>query len=130
MSRSVMRSDWRELGIVRCVLAKNLEVLRAVCEAADRRVCDAEPLTLKSLLTWRRADKVSRPSSNEGGLYAAGLRFGDPPVVAMRATVVGFCHLIEFFTAGQVVGRVYTLRSLCHTSREATCDLRRLEHTR
>jgi hypothetical protein len=51
-------------------------------------------------------DPVTRPSTNEDGLYTRGLRFGDPRVVAVLATLVGFCYLLEGFTNHQLVHRV------------------------
>jgi hypothetical protein len=63
---------------------------------------------------------VTRPSTNEAGLYPPGLRFGDPRVVAVLATLVGFCHLLE-------VTRVTGMRTEPYTCRQATYDLRRLK---
>src|SRR5207245_404233 len=56
-----------------------------------------------------------------------GLRFGDPRVVAVLATIVGFCYLMDGFTNGQLTEHVRALRSVPYTSRQATYDLRRLK---
>jgi len=70
---------------------------------------------------------VTRPSTTEDGLYAAGLRFGEPRVVAILAALVGFCHVVAGFTNGQLVGRVSALLLSPYNRRQATYDLRRLK---
>jgi hypothetical protein len=72
-------------------------------------------------------DQVTRPSTNDDGLYAPGLRFGDPRVVAVLATVVGFCFVMDGFTNRQLTEQIHALRSVPYTSRQATYDLRRLK---
>ena len=71
--------------------------------------------------------QVTRPSRDADGLYAAGLRFGDPRVVANLAALVGFCHLLVGFTNGGLVEQVRALLNGTYTSRHATYDLRRLK---
>src|SRR5207247_10348489 len=73
-------------------------------------------------------ERVTRPC-NDDGLYAAGLRFGDPRVMAVLAALVSFCHVIVGFTNHQLVERVGALLqgSRSYTCRQATYDLRRLK---
>jgi hypothetical protein len=70
---------------------------------------------------------VTRPSTNDDGLYAAALRFGEQRVMAILAALVGFCYLIRGFTNPQLVERVHALLQSPYTSRQATYDLRRLK---
>ena len=117
----------RDFGIGRRVCAKNWKALRAVGESANRRLCDAEAADAQPAPDVATFHQVTRPSTNDDGLYAPGLRFGDPRVVAIMATVVGFCYLLEGFPNGQLVERVSGLHSVPYTSRPATYDLRRLK---
>src|SRR5437867_13140403 len=64
-----------------------------------------KPQTLSPPPMWPPFCQVTRPSSNEDGLYAAGLRFGDQRVMAILAALVGFCHVVGGFTNGQLVER-------------------------
>ena len=71
--------------------------------------------------------RVTQPSTSEDGLHSPGLRFGDPRVAAVFATLVGFCFLLAGFTNGQLVQRVSALLNKRYTARQATYDLRRLK---
>jgi hypothetical protein len=68
--------------------------LRAVVEAANRRLCDAEATDAQRDPDVATFDQVPRPSHSENGLYTPGLRFGDPRMVAILAKLVGFCYLL------------------------------------
>jgi hypothetical protein len=69
---------------------------------------------------------VVGPSTTPDGQRAAGLRFGDARVMAVRAAVVGFVHLVAGFDNAGLASRVATLLGGPSTSRQATYDLRRL----
>jgi hypothetical protein len=119
-------SNTRDFGIGRRVCAENWNALRAVGESANRRLCDAEAqdaMPAPDVVTFQH---VTRPST-EDGLYAPGLRFGDPRVVAVLAALVGFCYLVEGFTNKQLVSRAGQLLDRPYNTRQATYDLRRLK---
>lgn len=119
--------DTHDFGIGRQVCAKNWQALRAVGESANRRLCDAETadaLPAPDVVTWER---VTQPSNPKDGLCTPGLRFGDPRVMAVLASLVGFCHLVEGFTNSQLVARTAQLLNRAYTTRQATYDLRRLK---
>jgi hypothetical protein len=119
--------DTQDFGIGRRVCAKNWNALRAVGESANRRLCDAEAqdaMPAPDVVTFQR---VTRPSTTTDGLYAPGVRFGDPRVVAVLAALVGFCYLVEGFTNKQLVLRTRQLLNSPYTTRQATYDLRRLK---
>ncbi len=101
--------------------------LRAVGESANQRLCDAEAADAQPAPDVATFCQVTRPSSNDDGLYAAGLRFGDQRVMAILAALVGFCHVVGGFTNGQLVERTAALLNASYTSRQATYDLRRLK---
>jgi hypothetical protein len=119
--------DTHDFGIGRQVCTKNWQALRAVGESANRRLCDAETadaLPAPDVVTWQR---VTQPSNTNDGLYTPGLRFGDPRAMAVLASLVGFCHLVEGFTNRQLVARTAPLLDPAYTTRQATYDLRRLK---
>src|SRR6516164_10477858 len=116
----------RDFGIGRRVCAKNWKALRAVGESANRRLCDAEAADAQPAPDVATFQRVTRPSQTTDGLYAAALRFGDPRVMAVLSSLVGFCHVTVGFTNRQLVDQVGTLRSEPYTTRQATYDLRRL----
>jgi hypothetical protein len=118
--------DTRDFGIGRRVCAMNWYALRAVGESANRRLVDAEAADAQPAPDVATFREVTRPSMTEDGLHAPGLRFGDPRVMAILASLVGFCHLVAGFTNGQLVDRVSALMNAQYTSRQATYDLRRL----
>lgn len=117
--------DTRDFGVGRRVCAQNWYALRAVGDEANRRLCEAElrdALPAPDVATF---EQVTRPST-EDGQHAAGLRFGDPRVVAVLAGIVGFACLVEGFTNRQLVARVEPLLGNPYGPRKATYDLRRL----
>ncbi|MGI9302311.1 MAG: hypothetical protein ACR2RB_06335 [Gammaproteobacteria bacterium] len=80
----------RDFGIGRRVCANNWKALRAVGESANRRLCDAEASDAAPAPEVGSFEKVTRASHTDEGLYAPGLRFGDPRVMAVLASLVGF----------------------------------------
>jgi hypothetical protein len=120
-------SDTRDFGIGRCVNAENFNALRAVGQATNRRLCDAEASDAFPAPDVATFHQVTRPSTNDDGLYAPGLRFGDSRVMAVLSAMVGFCHLVEGFNNRQLVRRTSALLDAPYTARQATYDLRRLK---
>jgi hypothetical protein len=115
-----------DFDIGRRVCAQNWYALRAVGEAANRRLCDAEAADAQPAPDVATFQRVTRPSQTTDGLYAAALRFGDPRVMAVLGTLVGFCHVAVGFTNRDLTQLVGALLRDSYTSRQATYDLRRL----
>lgn len=118
--------DTRDFGVGRRLCAKNWEALRAVGDDANRRLCDAEAQDAMPAPDVATFLHVTRPSTDSDGLYAPGLRFGEPRVMALFGAVVAFSHLIQGFTNAEFVARVTSLIGGPYTTRQATYDLRRL----
>jgi hypothetical protein len=118
--------DTRDFGIGRRVTAENWRALRAVGEAANQRLCDAQAADARPAPDVVTFAAVTRPSTVDGQ-HAPGLRFGDPRVVAVMAAIVGFTHLLAGFDNPTLVRLVGTLLDRPYTSRQATYDLRRLK---
>jgi hypothetical protein len=101
--------DTKDFGIGRRVWAQNWYALRAVGQSANRYLCDAEAADAQPAPDVATFCRVTRPSTTEDDLYAAGLRFGEQRVMAVLAALVGFCYLIGGFTNRQLVERVRAL---------------------
>ena len=119
-------SDTRDFGIGRRVTADNWKALRAVGEAANRRLCDAQASDAVPAPDVVTFTEVTCPSATPDGLHAPGLRFGDRRVMAVMSAAVGFSHLIAGFDNRRLTERVATLLDQPYTGRQATYDLRRL----
>jgi hypothetical protein len=119
--------DTGDFGIGRRVCAQNWNALRAVGQSANRCLCDAEAADAQPAPDVATFCQVTRPSTTDDGLYAAGLHFGEQRVMAILAALVGFCYLIRGFSNRQLVERVRALLQAPYTSRQATYDLRRLK---
>jgi len=115
-----------DFDIGRRVCAQNWYALRAVGDAANRRLCEAEAADAQPAPDVATFHRVTRPSQTQDGLYAAALRFGDPRVMAVLAALVGFCHVAVGFTNHELVELMAALRREPYTSHQATYDLRRL----
>ncbi|MDA2924664.1 hypothetical protein MYX65_08425 [Acidobacteria bacterium AH-259-L09] len=118
--------DSHDFGIGRRVCLKNWNVLRAVGETANRRLCEAEAADAHPAPDVLTFEQVSRPTKTDKGLSAPGLRFGDPRVMAVLASLADFCHLVRGFTNADLVRQVGALLEAFYTPRQATYDLRRL----
>ena len=118
--------DTRDFGIGRRVTAENWTALRAVGEAANQRLCDAQAADARPAPDVATFTEVTWPSVTDGQ-HAPGLRFGDPRVMAVLAALVGFTHLLAGFDNPTLVYLVSTLIDGPYTSRHATYDLRRLK---
>jgi hypothetical protein len=119
-------SDTRDFGIGRRVNAHNWHALRAVGQAANRRLCDAQASDAQPAPDVVTFEQVTLPSEDPDGLHAPGLRFGDRRVMAVLAAIVGFSHLIAGFDNRRLTKLVGRLLDQDYTSRQATYDLRRL----
>ena len=120
-----MVSNTRDFGIGRRVNAENWYALRAVGEAANKRLCDAQAADAQPAPDVVTFDQVTRPSDHDG-LHAPGLRFGDRRVMALMAIIVGHSHLLAGFDNRRLTRLVGTLLDQPYTTRQATYDLRRL----
>jgi hypothetical protein len=119
-------SNTRDFGIGRRVNAANWHALRAVGQAANRRLCDAEASDAAPAPDVVTFEQVTLPSDDPDGLHAPGLRFGDRRVMALLAAIVGFTHLTVGFDNRQLTRLVGVLLDQPYTNRQATYDLRRL----
>ena len=119
--------DTRDFKVGRRVCAENWRALRAIGESANRRLCDAQAADAMPAPDVVAFEQVTRPSTTDDGLYAPGLRFGDPRVVALFSSLVGFSHLLAGFRNRDLVAQVRSLLDQrSYDTQQATYDLRRL----
>src|ERR1700745_3481656 len=83
----VVICDTADFGVGRRVCTQNWNALRAVGESANRCLCDDEAADAQPAPDVATFCRVTRPSTNKDGLYAAALRFGEQRVMAV---LVGF----------------------------------------
>jgi hypothetical protein len=96
-------------------------------ESANRSLCEAEAADAQPAADVTTFSHVTRPSTTDDGLYAAGLRFGEPRVMAVLGALLGFGYLVAGFANRQLVERVGALLQAPYGCRQATYDLRRLK---
>lgn len=118
--------DTHDFGVGRRVCPTNWSALRAVGEAANARLCDAQAADARPAPDVVTFGEVTRPSRTSDGLTAPGLRFGDPRAMALLGALLSFGHLIAGFTNRELRERVAVLLEATYSARQATYDLRRL----
>ena len=118
--------DTRDFGIGRRVCAENWNALWAVGKEANRRLCEAEAQDAMPAPDVATFEHVTRPSTDEEGQYASGLRFGEPRAMAVLGALIGFTYLFDGFSNRDMVQRVQQLLGAPYTVRQASYDLRRL----
>ena len=113
---------------------RGLRTETVICDTADfgigRRVCaehwEAEAADAQPAPDVATFSHVTQPSTTEDGLYAPGLHFGEPRVMAVLGALVTFVYLVAGFANHQLVERVGSLLQAPYSCRQATYDLRRL----
>ena len=117
-------NDTRDFGIGRLVTTENWDALLTVGHDINQRLLDAQLQACACAPDAATLERVVLPSTHDGQ-PAPGLRFGDPRVMALLASLCAFSHLLEGLTnrslrplvAGLIPG---------YSARQMTYDLRRL----
>lgn len=107
---------------------EHLPYLRARGVQINRQVLEVERVSQQCVLTQAALDRLQRPTVEAGG-RAAGLRFGDPRVMALLHARCGFGHLPHGFRNRERRPQVAALLGLdlaSYTPGRMTYDLRRL----
>jgi len=118
-------NDTYDFGVGRLVKEENFRALRAVGEAANRRLIELESSTTACAPDADTLQRVVLPSRNDG-LPSPALRFGDPRVVSLLAALACFENLAAGFTNASLRELVAGLLGRGYSARQMTYDLRRL----
>ena len=104
---------------------RNLGELQKRARAANRRLLAVERVGQRCVVSTALLERVSLPTS-EGGQRAPALRFGDPRVMALAASLCAVVHAALGFTNRSLCARVSQPLGGRYTTAQATYDLRRL----
>jgi hypothetical protein len=121
-------NDSKDFCVGRRVTQENFEALLRIGHETNERLLGAQLEARQCAPDAQTLERVVLPS-REDGLPAPGLRFGEPRVMALLASLCAFCHLFEGLTnrslralvAGFIPG---------YGTRQMTYDLRRLRRKR
>jgi hypothetical protein len=118
-------NDTHDFGVGRLVTDENFQALKAAALAANAALVELERSGETCAPDADTLERVVLPSV-ENGSAAPGLRFGDPRVVALLASLVSFTHVVSGFTNASLRTLVEEHLGRPYTSRQMTYDLRRL----
>jgi hypothetical protein len=116
----------RDFDVRKTLCAENWRALRRVGAEINARFLEGLGESAPPPPDVTALEEVVLPSTDDDGLRAAGLRFGDPRVMALLATVAAFAHIVGGLTNAGLSALVASLLDRPYTHRQATYDLRRL----
>jgi hypothetical protein len=117
-------NDTYDFGIGRLLTTANWEALLRVGHDINQRLLDAQLEACACAPDATTLERVVLPSTHDGQ-PAPGLRFGDPRVMALLASLCAFSHLLEGLT-NRSLRTLVTGLIPGYTARQMTFDLRRL----
>lgn len=117
-------NDTRDFGVGRLLTQANWEALCQIGHKTNERLLQAQLEACECAPDAQTLQRVVLPSTEEG-LPAPGLRFGDPRVMALLASLCAFRHLFEGLTNRSLRAFVAGLLP-GYSAHQATYDLRRL----
>jgi len=118
-------NDTYDFGIGRLLTQANWQALLAIGHHVNERLLDAQLAACECAPDATTLERIVLPSRTEHDQPAPALRFGDPRVHALLASLCSFSHLLEGVTN-------HSLRTLVagflpgYSARQMTYDLRRL----
>jgi hypothetical protein len=104
---------------------RNLDELQAKARAANGRLLAVQRVGQDCAISTRLLQRVALPTVEEGQRSPA-LRFGDPRVMALAASLCVLVHTVVGFTNRSLCAQVRSLLGGPYTSTQMTYDLRRL----
>jgi len=118
-------NDTYDFGIGRLVTAANWQALIAIGHDVNQRLLDAQLAACACAPDAATLERVVLPSTDAAGQRAPALRFGDPRVQALLASLCSFQHLLAGISNRSLRELVADLLP-GYTPRQMTYDLRRL----
>jgi hypothetical protein len=120
-------NDSYDFGVGRLVTDANWQALVEIGHDINERLLDAQLQACACAPDATTLERVVLPSRDEQGQPAPALRFGDPRVQALLASLCSFSHLLDGIT-NRSLRTLIAARLPGYTSRHMTYDLRRLRH--
>jgi hypothetical protein len=117
-------NDTYDFGIGRLLTSENWDALLAIGHDINQRLLDAQLQACACAPDAATLERVVLPSTRDGQ-PAPALRFGDPRVMALLASLCAFSHLLEGLT-NRSLRRLVAELIPDYTPRQMTYDLRRL----
>jgi hypothetical protein len=112
-----------DLGVKRRLA--NLDQLQAKARAVNARLLATQQAGQDCAISARLFERVAQPTVHDGQRVSA-LRFGDPRVMALAASLCVLVHTVVGFTNRSLCAQVRSLLGGPYTSTQTTYDLRRL----
>lgn len=119
-------NDPGDFGVGRRLTADNWHALRRIGADTNRRFLAALGEGEQRPPDATTLQRVVLPSTTIDGLRAPGLRFGDPRVMALLASIACFAHVVGGLTNAGLRQLMTGLFDPGYTSKKASYDLRRL----
>jgi len=117
-------NDTYDFGVGRLLTQANWDALLQIGHQTNERLLDAQLAACPCAPDADTLERVVLPST-EDGQPAPALRFGDPRVMALLASLCAYAHLFDGFTNRSLRALVAGLIP-GYTPRQMTYDLRRL----
>jgi len=119
-------NDPGDFGVGRRLTADNWRALRRIGVDTNRRFLAALGEGEHRPPDATTLEAVVLPSTTNDGLRAPGLRFGDPRVMALLASIACFAHVVGGLNNAGLRQLMTGLFDAGYTSKKASYDLRRL----
>ncbi|MDQ4090195.1 MAG: hypothetical protein M3163_07810 [Actinomycetota bacterium] len=114
-----------DFGVHKTLNAENWRALRKLGAQTNARFLAAIGEGQGGLPDLATLESVVLPSLH-GGQRAPGLRFGEPRVMALLASIAAFAHVLGGLTNRSLRAQMHALWNPGYTSAQASYDLRRL----
>jgi len=117
----------KDVGINKDI--SNLPRLQQLGRALNRRLLDAQHVSLASVLSTQTLEQLVQPSVSADGQHAPALRLGQPRVMALFHALTSFSHLAQGLTNHSLRRQMADLLGLdpaAYTPAQMSYDLRRL----
>jgi hypothetical protein len=118
-------NDTYDFGIGRLLTQDNWAALLAIGHGVNERLLEAQLAACACLPDAATLERIVLPTTDHAGRPAPALRFGDPRVQALLASLCTFEHLLDGITNRSLRTHIASFLP-GYTPRQMTYDLRRL----
>ncbi len=118
-------NDTYDFGVGRLLTERNWDALLEIGHQVNERLLDAQLEACACAPDAATLERVVLPSRSDDGQPAPALRFGDPRVQALLASLCSYSHLLDGLSNASL-RELVAARLPGYTPRQMTYDLRRL----